>query len=130
MGLERLVSVIQGKKNNFETDLFAPILSAIEKEIKSEKLTVSLIQRRIVADHIRAIVFAVADGVTPSNEGRGYVIKKLIIDITDIIAQAGGKNPIIHKIVPAVVEAMREPYPELAVQSKDIAGRIRKSKRP
>jgi alanyl-tRNA synthetase len=125
MGLERLVAVLQGKKNNFDTDLFAPILSAIEKEVASEKLTVSLTQKRVIADHVRAIVFAIADGVIPSNDGRGYVIKRLIIDITDIIAQAGGANPIAHKIVPAVVDAMREPYPELASKSKDISETVK-----
>ncbi len=124
MGLERLVAVMQGKKNNFNTDVFAPILAAVEEYIEQGKYILELRDKRIIADHMRAIVFGINDGVIPSNEGRGYVMKKLIIDITDIILQAGLTQSTVHKLVPAVVEAMKEPYPELMDKANDIVGII------
>lgn len=122
MGFERLVAVVQGKKNNFETDLFEPIF----EETAKLRLAVSETERRIIADHIRAIVFGISDGVIPSNEGRGYVIKKLIIDITDIVLRNNGKDPVIHKLVPAVVTAMGHPYPELKEKQQNIQQIVRK----
>jgi len=125
MGLERLVAVMQGTKNNFNTDVFAPILAGVEEHIEQGKHTLDLRDKRVMADHMRAIVFGINDGVVPSNEGRGYVIKKLIIDITDIALQAGLTEPAVYKLVPSVVEAMQEPYPELADKADDFAGIIR-----
>ena len=117
MGLERLAAVLQGKKNNFDIDIFQPILKAIDINIDN----LSLENRRITADHMRGIVFGISDGVIPSNEGRGYVIKKLIIDITDKALQAGQTKPVIYKLVPAVVEAMQDQYPETTQKAKEIA---------
>ena len=74
-GLERLVAVIQGKSNVFETDLFAPIIKRINKNVSSDDLK----GKRIVADHIRAAVFMIADGVVPANTGRGYVLRSQIL---------------------------------------------------
>ncbi|MBI5415379.1 MAG: alanine--tRNA ligase [Candidatus Omnitrophica bacterium] len=118
MGLERLVAVVQGKKSNYETDFFAPILKSIDTNAGKG---LAPAQRYIIADHIRAIVFAVADGVIPSNEGRGYVVKRLIIDITDIVLQHGQKEVVIYKLVPSVIEAMEKAYPELKKKSGEIA---------
>jgi len=120
MGLERLVAVVQGKKSNFETDLFEPIIGKVN-EIDPDYRDTSPTDQRIIADHMRAIVFGIADGVIPSNEGRGYVIKKLIIDITDIALRTNISRPIIYKLVPSVVVAMKEPYPELAERMSDIS---------
>ncbi|HBR15479.1 MAG TPA: alanine--tRNA ligase [Candidatus Omnitrophica bacterium] len=125
MGLERLAAVHQGKKNNFETDLFALILKAIQDKIEADKFTLTLQDRRVMSDHIRAIVFGINDGVIPSNEGRGYVIKKLIIDITDIAVRAGVSQPVIHTLTDSVIEAMKIPYPELSLKAPEIAGIIR-----
>jgi alanyl-tRNA synthetase len=78
MGLERLACVLQGKKTNYEIDIFQPINQAIEREL-GVKVPESLrLILYAIADHVRAVVFSIADGVIPSNEGRGYVIRKLI----------------------------------------------------
>lgn len=122
MGLERLVAVVQGKKSNYETDLFTPILKSIDANVGSG---LSASQRYIIADHIRAITFAITDGVIPSNEGRGYVVKRLIIDITDIALQNGQKEAIIYQLVPSVVEAMQKSYPEIAQKAQEIAAIIK-----
>jgi len=127
MGLERLAAVIQGKSSNFETDLFAPILSAIDKEATSEKVSLIPRERHIVADHMRAIVLSINDGVMPSNKERGFVVKSLINTSANIFAQAGVKKTGIHKLVPAVVSAMEEQYPELKKKAKDIAEIIKKN---
>ncbi len=119
MGLERLASVMQGVQNNFETDIWQPIIKAIEKALPK----IDLKSKRVIADHMRAICFGIADGVVPSNEGRGYVIKKLIIDITDRALQLTDK-PVIHTLVGSVAEAM-DAYPEIAKKEKDIAGFIK-----
>ncbi|MCK5014150.1 MAG: alanine--tRNA ligase [Candidatus Omnitrophica bacterium] len=121
MGLERLVAVMQGKKNNFETDLFAPIMSAVEKiGLNNEKL--SLTDKRIITDHARAVVFGIADGVIPSNEGRGYVMKKLIITISDISIRFGNASkPSICSLVPSIVASMEGQYPEIKDKASDIA---------
>ncbi|VAX34807.1 Alanyl-tRNA synthetase [hydrothermal vent metagenome] len=125
MGLERLVALMQGEKNNFNTDVFEPILKGIEDNIVQGKHELTLRNKRVMADHMRAVVFGINDGVVPSNEGRGYVMKKLIIDITDIALQAGLREPAVYTLVPLVVKAMQEAYPEISEKAKDIAAIIR-----
>ncbi|MBF0521827.1 MAG: alanine--tRNA ligase [Candidatus Omnitrophica bacterium] len=125
MGLERLSAVMQAKKSNFETDIFAPILKVIDENIKITPIPGERNERYVLADHIRAVTFGIADGVVPSNEGRGYVMKKLIIDSADIIFRHGEQKATVYKFVPAVVEAMKTPYPELLNKAKDIAEIIR-----
>lgn len=121
MGLERLAAVIQGKKSNYETDLFEPIL----KEVKNLLPSVPTVESRIIADHMRAVTFGIGDGVVPSNEGRGYVMKKLIINIADLAVTHGAKKPIGHQLVHAVVESMKFAYPELLAKEFEIASVIR-----
>lgn len=131
-GLERIASIIQGKKNNFETDLFMPIIENIKKVINISKETeLSVIAYKIIADHLRASTFLIADGVLPSNEGRGYILKKLI-------RRAYGSGAILNneileksksylcEIVPTVVDIMKEAYPEL-VEKQDFIIKIIKS---
>jgi len=125
MGLERLAAVVQGKTNNFETDLFAPILEFIDKEAEQENIRLDKKQRFVIADHIRAIVFAIGDGVIPSNKERGFVVKRLITDVSDMILQKKGKS-FVHKLVPAVVDAMKEAYPELIKRMNETASYIKK----
>ena len=125
MGLERLSAVLQGKKSNFEADVFAPILEAIDNNIKipvSKKGERN--ERFVIADHLRGIVFAINDGVPPSNEGRGYVVKKLIIDITDIAIRSGAKEPVIYKLIPSVVTAMGEHYKMIHEKIQNIADTV------
>ncbi|MCK5579774.1 MAG: alanine--tRNA ligase [Candidatus Omnitrophica bacterium] len=126
MGLERLTAVIQGKTTNFDTDLFMPVRQAIEAEAKKQKITLEPKSILIIADHLRAVTFAINDGVIPSNKERGSVVKRLIIDVTDHILRAGGK-PFASKLVETVVNVMQEPYPELTKKQKDIAAYIAKA---
>lgn len=126
MGLERLAAVVQGKKTNFEIDLFEPILAAVDANAKKNKITLTAKERHVITDHMRAIVFGIADGVVPSNEGRGYVIKKLITDITDILL-AKSDMSFISKLVPSVIEAMKDPYPELVDKQNNIIAWIQKN---
>ena len=121
MGLERLAAVLQGKKNNFDIDIFQPILNSITDNVEAKGVEISLKQKRIIADHMRAVVIGIADGVIPSNEGRGYIMKKLIVDITDIALQAGRPEPCIYQVTDAVIEAMGVGYPELKGKNKEIS---------
>ena len=127
MGLERLVAVIQGKKSNYDTDLFMPIHDAIQKEICHDKVKLERRDELIVADHIRAIVFAISDGVIPSNKERGSVVKRLINDATNLVLSAGGIEPSIYKLVPAVINIFRSQYPELASKENDLKSLIQKT---
>ncbi|MCX5680716.1 MAG: alanine--tRNA ligase, partial [Candidatus Omnitrophica bacterium] len=126
MGLERLAAVIQKKKTNFEIDIFAPILTTIDTEAKKHKITLSTKERYVLADHARAIVFGIADGVVPSNDGRGYIMKRLITDAADIVLEKCDSS-FIGQLVPAVVEAMKSPYPELASKQNNIMAWIQKT---
>ena len=129
MGLERLASVMQGKACNFDIDIFAPILNAIKSElgidanniqIDHEKKFVTR-EERIIADHIRAIVFAIYDGVIPSNEQRGYVVRKLIRKAEFHGLNMGIYGPFLYELVPAVSKIFKPTYPELALKSAYIA---------
>lgn len=120
-GLERVLSVIQNKKNNFETDIFELIIKSI-KEIVNITDETSI---KIIADHMRASTFLICDGVLPSNEGRGYILKKLIRRAygTGAIAnkEIFNKGEIfLYKLVDSVVESMREAYPELVDKKEAI----------
>ena len=115
MGLERIAYILQGKSHVFETDVFLPIIEKIRG--LSEKQ--SMLSERIVADHIRAACFAMADRVTPSNEGRGYVLRRLIRRAT-LHAERLGMRSEVGVLVDDVVNVMREPYPELAEEAATI----------
>ena len=128
MGLERIASVMQGVKTNFEIDIFVPIIHAIKRELNPEPRTQNLEPNiSAIADHIRAVTFAICDGVYPSNEERGFVIRKLIRKSTERAFQIkAGTGPFLYKIVPSVVKVMREPYPELE-DKREIISQIVKS---
>ncbi len=122
MGLERLVSVIQGKESNFETDLLLPIIRAMERLTdeeygKSAEIDVSF---RVIADHVRAATFLVAEGVHPANEGRGYVLRRILRRALRHGMMLGVKEPFAHKLNAAVIQIMKEAYPELAEHSRVI----------
>jgi alanyl-tRNA synthetase len=131
MGLERLAAVMQGVYSNFETDLFKPLVKEIEEVVKGQSpawtvpckvLTVpekGLIY--VLADHIRAITFAIYDGVLPSNETRGYVVRKLIRKCILHLRALGIKQAFMYKLVPVLSEIMQEPYPELNPRRENIA---------
>ncbi len=116
MGLERIAAVLQGKHNNFDSDIFAPIVSAIcrfsKKTYGADRATDTAI--RVIADHIRAITFLLSEGLTPSNEGRGYVLRRIIRRASRYAKFLDIAEPVLYKLCDSVVEAMSDAYPELA----------------
>ncbi len=120
MGLERLCSIIQNKESVFDTDLFAPLLTHIEVVTNIQYATASQQQRaafRVLADHIRSVTFALADGCSPSNEGRGYVVRK-IIRRAALFAQKLGNPTLFSELASILITSMGDIYPEL-VQQQD-----------
>ncbi len=117
MGLERITAVIQGKLSNYDTDLFTPILAAIgERTGTTYRATIddpSDVSMRVVADHLRAMTFLIADGVVPSNEWRGYVLRKIMRRAMRHGKKLGFKEPILHSLVDVMVAEMGAAYPEL-----------------
>ncbi len=112
MGLERLAAVLQGVHSNYEIDLFQHLLSAAA-EITGIQDTANT-SLRVIADHIRSCAFLITDGVQPSNEGRGYVLRRIIRRAVRHGYQLGVKDVFFHRLVPALVQEMGEAYPELA----------------
>lgn len=119
MGLERIARIMQGKKTNFEIDSFRPIISLIEEMLRGKDAECKKINA--IADHVRAVTFAISDGVLPSNEDRGYVARKLIRKAFWYGRSMGLEKPFLYKLIPAVANAMKKPYPELTKQREDIA---------
>ncbi|MFN3947530.1 MAG: alanine--tRNA ligase, partial [Aquificaceae bacterium] len=119
MGLERVASVLQGTKTNFEIDLIRPLINFGEelsgKEYGKDYETDSAL--RVIADHLRALTFAIGDGVLPSNAGRGYVIKRILRRAMRYGYKLNIQEPFLYKGVDLVVDIMKDPYPEL-LQSK------------
>ncbi|NQS99839.1 MAG: alanine--tRNA ligase, partial [Candidatus Omnitrophica bacterium] len=118
MGLERMAAVLQGKANNFEIDIFEPI---VEQVAHSAGRSPSLRTCYTIADHIRAVTFAIADGVLPSNDQRGYVIRKLIRRAVWHGRALGIKKAFLNKIVPTVCKVMKPAHPELENRREEIA---------
>ena len=115
MGLERLAAVVQGKYSNYDTDLIQPLIVSAAAIVgkpygKNEKDDVSL---RVVADHIRASVFLISDGVIPSNEGRGYVLRKIVRRAARHGKMLGQERPFLHEMVGEVTGLMGAAYPEI-----------------
>src|SRR5881396_573460 len=121
MGLERIAAVLQGVISNYETDLFVPLIkraadltgTSLEKELDKEAHTKSAASLRVIADHSRAATFLISDGVLPSNEGRGYVLRKIIRRAITHGRLLGQTKPFLHEMVFAVRDLMQDAYPEL-----------------
>jgi len=115
MGLERLCAVIQGVHTNYDTDLIRPIISEVERISggKYEADGETGVAMRVIADHIRSSAFLIADGVLPSNEGRGYVLRKIIRRAIRYEKKLGITSPALPLLVPKVAELMGEAYPEI-----------------
>ena len=118
MGLERLAAILQHVHSNYEIDLFATLITAAARETGCQDLHNSSL--RVIADHIRATAFLVSDGVIPSNEGRGYVQRRIIRRAIRHGYKLGQKTPFFHKLVPDLVALMGEAYPSLAQQADRI----------
>ena len=122
MGLERLVCFIQGGETNFDTDLFLPIIHEIEK-YTSIKYQDNKMAYRVIADHIRTCTFALADGATFSNEGRGYVLRRVIRRAMRYARNLGIDKPFLSELVDVVCENMKEFYPYL-LDRKDFVKKL------
>ncbi|MFN7163200.1 MAG: alanine--tRNA ligase [Hyphomonas sp.] len=113
MGLERIAAVLQDKHNNYDIDLFRTLIN-MEEEVYGQKAdgekTASF---RVIADHLRTSAFLVADGVLPSNEGRGYVLRRIMRRAMRHGHMLGAREPLMHRLVPALVSEMGKAYPEL-----------------
>jgi len=121
MGLERLAALMQGVYSNFETDLFEPIIKEIEKGQSPSGTVPEKGLTYAIADHLRAITFSIYDGIMPSNDGRGYVARKLIRKSTLHLRALGHKQPFLYKLVPVLSQTMKNPYPELGARKENIA---------
>ena len=114
MGLERIAAVMQGVHNNYEIDLFQHILQALTHIVGIADTTHA--SMRVIADHIRSCSFLIMDGVTPSNEGRGYVLRRIIRRALRHGYSLGMREPFFYKLVPALCDEMGDAYPELREQ--------------
>ncbi|MEK6652896.1 MAG: alanine--tRNA ligase, partial [Nitrospirota bacterium] len=125
MGLERLSAVLQGKLNNFDTDLFSPIISAItaQSRISYGKSAESDISIRVISDHIRAVSFLLSDGLMPSNEGRGYVLRRIIRRASRYAKLLGINEPVLYKFIDPVADSMGDIHPEL-IEEKERASKV------
>ncbi|AZP92783.1 alanine--tRNA ligase [Enterococcus mundtii] len=128
MGLERMVSIVQDAPTNFETDLFLPIIHAVEKlsnQVKYGENALTDISYKVIADHIRALSFAIGDGALPSNEGRGYVLRRLLRRAVMHGKKLGIEQAFLYRLVPVVGEIMESYYPEVLDQKEFIEKVVR-----
>ncbi|MBI5213963.1 MAG: alanine--tRNA ligase [Nitrospirae bacterium] len=129
MGLERITAVLQGKRNNFDSDLFAPIISAVESlsGVSYGKRPETDISIRVMADHLRTMTFLLSEGLIPSNEGRGYVLRRIIRRASrhaKLLGLANNSNSaVLYKLMDPVVDAMGGVYPEL-VQERERSAKV------
>ncbi|MBM9833246.1 alanine--tRNA ligase, partial [Enterococcus faecalis] len=113
-GLERIVSIFQGAKTNFETDLFLPIIREVEKlSGKTYDPDGDNMSFKVIADHIRSLAFAIGDGALPGNEGRGYVLRRLLRRAVMHGRRLGINEPFLYKLVVTVGQIMESYYPEV-----------------
>lgn len=113
MGLERISAVLQGVHENYEIDLFKTLIDASENLTSTKAEGDKKPSHRVIADHLRASSFLIADGVTPSNEGRGYVLRRIMRRAMRHAHILGAKEPLLHRLLPTLVSQMGAAYPEL-----------------
>ncbi len=113
MGLERIAAVLQGKHDNYDTDIFCALVAESADLSKSGALGPMKVSHRVIADHLRSSGFLVADGVLPANEGRGYVLRRIMRRAMRHAHLLGTKEPLMYRLVPALVAEMGGAYPEL-----------------
>jgi len=124
MGLERIAAVLQGKHDNYDTDTMRSLIEASADASNTDPDGPFKISHRVVADHLRASSFLIADGVLPSNEGRGYVLRRIMRRAMRHAHIMGCTDPLLHRLVPALVRAMGEAYPELGRAQALIGGTL------
>ncbi|QUS54726.1 alanine--tRNA ligase [Pseudovibrio brasiliensis] len=113
MGLERFAAIMQGVHNNYEIDLFKALIASSEHLTGVEAAGKALGSHRVIADHLRSMAFLIADGVLPSNEGRGYVLRRIMRRAMRHANLLGAKEPVIFKMLPTLVREMGQAFPEL-----------------
>ena len=113
MGLERIGAVLQGKHDNYETDLFRDLIEAAAHATNTDPDGKGNVHLRVIADHLRSTSFLIADGVLPSNEGRGYVLRRIMRRAMRHANLLGAREPVMHRVVPALVAQMGQAFPEL-----------------
>lgn len=126
MGFERIVRVINNKKSNYDTDIFEPILNEIVKITGAEYKGENISSINAIADHIRALTFAICDGAIPSNEGRGYVLRRILRRASRLARKLNYTNPLLFELVVPVINNFKEVFPELT-EKKDFIINIIKS---
>ncbi len=124
-GLERIVSVLQKKKSNYDTDLFMPIIHAVEK-LSGKQYTSHLGNDtdnafRVIADHIRTLTFSITDGALPSNDGRGYILRRILRRAARFGLLLDLNQPFLYKLVPTVVGVMGDSFPEIKQRAEHVA---------
>jgi alanyl-tRNA synthetase len=128
MGLERIAAVLQGTNNNYEIDLFRSLIDTAAQVTGTSLEGIGegkLASLRVIADHLRSMSFLIAEGVLPSNEGRGYVLRRIMRRAMRHATLLGASDPVIHKIVPTLVKEMGQAYPELVRGEQTIEGTVR-----
>ena len=113
MGLERIGALLQGKHDNYDTDLMRALIEASANATNSDPDGPGKVHHRVIADHLRSTSFLIADGVMPSNEGRGYVLRRIMRRAMRHAHMLGATDPVMHRLVPALVRQMGAAYPEL-----------------
>ena len=114
MGLERIGALLQGKHDNYDTDLMRSLVEASAHATSADPDGPGKVHHRVIADHLRSTAFLIADGVMPSNEGRGYVLRRIMRRAMRHAHMLGAEDPVMHKLVPTLVRQMGGAYPELA----------------
>lgn len=129
MGLERITAVLQNKESNYDTDLFVPLIACVEelsgKRYEPELRSPIGVAMRVMVDHVRALAFAIADGALPGNEGRGYVLRRLLRRAVRYGRNLGFEEPILYRLVEVLADMMGAPFPELRQHRSTIERVIR-----
>ena len=125
MGLERIAAILQGVHSNFDTDMFQHIIKAIADMANTDPNGPLKASHNVIADHLRSICFLIADGVLPSNEGRGYVLRRIMRRAMRHAYMLGIKDPMIYKLLPTLQKEMGEAYPELYARENLISETIK-----
>ncbi len=119
MGLERITAVLQGKHDNYDTDLLRNLIEASAQATRTDPDGPARVSHRVIADHLRAMGFLVADGVLPSNDGRGYVLRRIMRRAMRHAHLIGCEEPVLYRLAPDLVDSMGRAYPEL-VRAKEL----------
>ncbi len=121
MGLERLCAVVSNKNSIFETDLFLPLIREVEEIVEKNYDSEKSACVKIISDHVRALTFLIADGILPSNETRGYILRRIIRRAVRQAKLFGINKPFLYRLSSKVIEIMKDVYPELSLRRENIA---------